>query len=948
MDIEDAIATIDAVLGSQGLNDLEIQVLRKVWGGEKYADIAESLGYDANYIKDLGAKIWKQLSQGLDERVTKSNVQSVLRRHRSIAEQSTDQNQLSSAGLPVSLMQDRGETIDTSSFSGRQQSLALLTSWCQDPSCRFVTLVGPPGRGKTILAARLVEEVMPHFESVIWRSLKTPLPLSKLLQDLLQIFQILLPAESQIEILIDALIKALAHHRCLLVLDHAEALIEPGSMAGDFRPGYEDYRNLCQLLSSTRHQSCILVVCREQPKAWGLSEGEAMRSHVLPQLSATETQEILQAKGKLQGEPNDWETLTQQYSGNPLALQIVSTTILDFFQGNVSEFLAEGQLVFEGLSAFLQQQWQQLSAAEQWVLFYLAMCQEPVSFKAIKSDLLDSSQQRRLTDVLSALHRRTLLERKNQDGFVTFGLQSSVLEYVTVRLVETLATELAQSQIDLLHQLPLLKIKHQDYIQQNQRQQLLQPILEQLKDCLPRTADLMQHLLQLLTQLQERSPSYAAGNIVNLLIQNGCSLKGLDLSGLPLWEVCFAKSVLHQVNLSNADLSRTGFANAFGGVTCACLAPDEDRFVTGHENGSVLIWDVQQGQQRQSLTGHKSWIWGLDWSPNGAYILSASEDQTLRVWEAETGDCLHVLEGHCDRIWRVICPNNEIAITSSSDQTLKIWDFLNGQCVMTLACESDVVALAVSEPEQLIFCGGADGILQCWHWATGQQLEACLSPQGGIWAMAYCRSTQTIYSAGDSGVIEVWRRGDSSPVDTLGQLKGRIWSLALSPCDQYLVAGGDSAQLTLWNLNSGQIDHSLGGYEGRISAVDYGLSGHRVVTTSEDQTIRLWDIHRGQPLLNIRSYSNWACDVTWASAREQTAFVVTAQSDGNLYQWDTENNGEPKTFQGHQRSVWAVASNPFGTHLVSGSDEGYLRVWDLSSGLCQMGLHGHNSRIWSV
>ncbi len=947
MDIEDAIATIDAVLGSQGLNDLEIQVLRQVWDGEKYADIAESLGYDANYIKDLGAKIWKQLSQSLNEKVTKSNVQSVLRRHRSLAEQPTDQTQ-SGGGTPVVLLPDRGETIDTSHFIGRQSSLELLESWCQDPSCRFVTLVGTPGLGKTILAARLVEKVTPHFKTVIWRSLKTPLPLPQLLQDLLTTFQTQLPTTSSTEVQIDALIQALAHHRCLLVLDHADSLIEPGSMAGDFRSGYEDYRNLCQLLSSTRHRSCILVVCREQPKAWGLSAGETMRSHVLPPLSAIETEELLQAKGQFQGKPNDWETLTQQYNGNPLALQIVSTTILDFFQGNVSEFLAEGQVVFAGLSAFLQQQWQPLSAIEQWVLFYLAICQDPVPFKTIKSDLLDASLQRRLTDILSALHRRTLLERNTQDGVVTFGLQSAVFEYATVRLVETLATELVQSPIDLLHQLPLLKINHQDYIQHNQRQQLLQPLLEQLKDLLPRTVDLPQYLQGLLTQLQDTPPSYAAGNLVNLLMQNGCSLMGLDLSGLPLWEVCFATSMLHQVNLSNTDLSRTGFANAFGGVTCTCLAADEARFVTGHQNGSVLIWDAHQGQQLQSLTGHKSWIWGLDWSPNGDNILSVSEDHRLRVWDAETGNCLHVLEGHCDRIWRVICPNNEIAITSSNDQTLKVWDFINGKCLRTLASETDVVALAVNEPEQLVFCGGPDGTLQCWHWVTGEHLETWSSQQGGIWAIAYCQSSRTLYSAGDTGVIEVWQRDDTSSVETLGQLRGRIWSLALSPCDRYLVAGGDSGQLTRWDLQAGKIDQSLGGYEGRISAIDYGTSGNTVITTSEDQTVRLWNITNGQPLLSIRSYSNWACEVTFASVQAEKDLVASAHSDGNLYLWDIKKGKHAQTLQGHQRSVWTVAASPSGTQIVSGSDEGTLRIWEVASGQCTMRLQGHQSRIWCV
>lgn len=272
------------------------------------------------------------------------------------------------------------------------------------------------------------------------------------------------------------------------------------------------------------------------------------------------------------------------------------------------------------------------------------------------------------------------------------------MEYTTVQLVEELAAELAQSQLHLLHQLPLLKIGHLNYLQQVQRQQVLQPILGRFREqC---SVDLDHHFAQLLTSLPNHSPSYAAGNLVNLWIQSGYSLVGQDLSRLPLWEVDFTTTPLHRVNLSQADLSRTVFSHAFGGVTSACLSRAGDCFMTGHENGRIFMWETKTGRQIQGLNGHQNWIWSLAPSPDGKYLLSACEDRTVRVWEVQTGNCLHVLEGHCDRIWQVACFNPEIAITISSDQTLKIWNFIEAQCLITL--ETDALALAVSEAESLI------------------------------------------------------------------------------------------------------------------------------------------------------------------------------------------------------------------------------------------------------
>ncbi|MEH2302018.1 MAG: AAA-like domain-containing protein [Nostoc sp.] len=79
MNIEEALVTLDTFL-EHGLSDVQEIVFRKAWEGQTYPDIAESCGYDANYIKDVGSKLWKLLSQAFGEEVTKSNFRSVLRR----------------------------------------------------------------------------------------------------------------------------------------------------------------------------------------------------------------------------------------------------------------------------------------------------------------------------------------------------------------------------------------------------------------------------------------------------------------------------------------------------------------------------------------------------------------------------------------------------------------------------------------------------------------------------------------------------------------------------------------------------------------------------------------------------------------------------------------------------------------------------------------------------
>lgn len=78
MTIEEALVVADGALAPKGLTDLQALVLRYTCIGKGYAEIAEDSGYEVAYIKEVGSKLWQQLSKVFGEKVTKTNIQSVL------------------------------------------------------------------------------------------------------------------------------------------------------------------------------------------------------------------------------------------------------------------------------------------------------------------------------------------------------------------------------------------------------------------------------------------------------------------------------------------------------------------------------------------------------------------------------------------------------------------------------------------------------------------------------------------------------------------------------------------------------------------------------------------------------------------------------------------------------------------------------------------------------
>lgn len=80
MTVEEAIVILEESLEHGRLSRIQELVFRQVWSGQSYRKIAAGSGYDEGYIKNIAYKLWQILSKALGEKVTKTNVQSVMKR----------------------------------------------------------------------------------------------------------------------------------------------------------------------------------------------------------------------------------------------------------------------------------------------------------------------------------------------------------------------------------------------------------------------------------------------------------------------------------------------------------------------------------------------------------------------------------------------------------------------------------------------------------------------------------------------------------------------------------------------------------------------------------------------------------------------------------------------------------------------------------------------------
>lgn len=953
MDLETILAFTDQLVVAKvgtHLSDLQQAMLKASWSWERhsYDQIADTYGYSATYLKhDVGPKLWKLLSEVLGEKVNKTSFRAAIERRFQLDGISfTSQTQ--TLDLERKPHQDWGDAININFFYGRQNELNQLQEWICEQQCRMISILGIGGMGKTSLSIKLSQHLQHRFEWVIWRSLRNALPLQELLSDLLQVLSSEPITTKQVGSNISQLLQLLRSHRCLIVLDNVETLLQNNQ----YREGYEDYGELFHQLGETAHQSCIVLTSREKPHEVRVLEGEVLpvRSLTLSGLDRAAGQQLFELKGTFQGSDAEWSQLIEGYSGNPLALKIISTTIQTLFNGRLADFLQENTWVFGNLRSLIEQQFLRLSEPEKTVMNWLAIYRDSGSFAELKADILPPISSQRLIEILESLTQRSLIEKVTQENNVRFSLQPVVMEYVSDRLVDQICQEIQTGDIQkprCLKAHALLKAQASDYVREAQIRFILQPILDRLQESLNTIDD---HLVQLLHQLRHKSSvevGYAGGNLLNLLCQCRSHLSNHDFSNLTLWQTDLRRVNLHHVNLSHSDLSRSAFAEKLGIVFAVAFSPDGTQLATGDGEGGLRIWQVATGDLLLNLAGHIGWVWSIAFSPDGKLCASCSSDKTIRVWDTQTGACLHILRGHTSAIWSVaFSADGQILASGGDEPIIRLWQVRTGQAHKLLTGhEGRILSVAFSPNGRWLASGSEDCTIRVWNAQTGECKATYHEHIDRVWAVAFSPNSRLLASGSADRSIRLWSLKTGDCLKQFNEHRDRVRSIAFHPNSQQFVSSSDDQTVRVWNIATGECTQVLHGHTNSVFSVAFNADGQTIASGSTDQTVKLWQAETGRCFKTLTGYTNSVFSVVFNS---QANLLASASTDRTIRLWLIETGTCLKTLKGHQDWVTSVAFHPQANLLASSSLDRTVRLWSVETGTCLKVLQGHSNWVQSV
>jgi eukaryotic-like serine/threonine-protein kinase len=348
-----------------------------------------------------------------------------------------------------------------------------------------------------------------------------------------------------------------------------------------------------------------------------------------------------------------------------------------------------------------------------------------------------------------------------------------------------------------------------------------------------------------------------------------------------------------------------------GAVWSARFSPDCQRVVTASSDGACGVWDVRPraapvlecrgdrevraicwsgdglhliagAAQPRLLVRSNGWSWvaGLssdgacnsaEFSADGKWVVTASEDGFVRIWETETGLVRRRVRHTGGVVSAVFSGDGARILSASADGTAAVWLRETGELLFMLNHGVPVRRALFSPGSRYILTLDTDERVRIWEGAGGRSLGSWSPHTGKVLAVRFSPGGERVVTCSQDRTARLWDVISTRPVGDPLVHRAGVRAAEFAPDGRKLVTASEDNTAVIWDVDTGTRDGVVLSHVGAVYAAHFSPDGQRVVTASQDGTARLWDALTGEALCSPLAFKSPVRDAVFSPAGEWLA-----------------------------------------------------------------------------
>ncbi|KAF7426148.1 hypothetical protein PC9H_008514 [Pleurotus ostreatus] len=351
-----------------------------------------------------------------------------------------------------------------------------------------------------------------------------------------------------------------------------------------------------------------------------------------------------------------------------------------------------------------------------------------------------------------------------------------------------------------------------------------------------------------------------------------------------------------------------------GPVRGVAIHPTRALLATGGDDYKIKVWDIRPQNRKCLFTlhGHLDYVRTVQFHHEMPWILSASDDQTIRIWNSTSRNCIAILTGHSHYVMSAqFHPKDDLIVSASMDQTVRVWDisglrkntpnqgapgapggpsgpgnfetFDNFSTVKyVLEGHDRGVNYAMFHPTlPLIISAADDRVIKIWRMSETKawEVDSCRGHFNNVSNALFHPKHELIVSCGEDKTIRVWDLAKRTAIQTFRREHDRFWVLAAHPNLNLFAAGHDSGLIVF------KLERERPAFAVHQDTLYY----------IRDKYVRAYDFGTGSDigLLGVRKFgSPYVPPRTLSYNPAERAVITTITSDGGMFELATLPQGQ--------------------------------------------------------